>query len=85
MLLLCRPSAHRMGVFAIELVRRTARCWLFGSANGSSARETCGLWIPAAAYILSGFSSGMFHAIELVAGPVGVMSLLRVDIFSSEQ
>ena len=74
MILMCRLLTHRTGVLAVELMGSTARCWLFGSADGSSVRESCGHWIPATAYILGGFSGGMFHALALVAGRVGVLS-----------
>ena len=38
MLLLCRLFGYRPEVFAVELVGCTTGCWLFGGANGASAR-----------------------------------------------
>lgn len=36
--------------------------------------ESCGLWVPATAYILGGFPGGVFHALKFVAGRARVVS-----------
>ena len=63
----------------LPLISRGARLgyWLFGGANTASPRGSCGLWMPATAYLPGGFSIGMLQAIKLTVRQGRLMREMR--------